>query len=56
VITKHGRPYARLGPASQRKSQAEIEALMARVRQRREQLPMTTWSELKRDRDAGRRF
>jgi len=56
VITKHGRPYARLGPAAQRKSQDEIEALMARVRRRRERMPMTSWSELKQDRDEGRRF
>ena len=56
VITKHGRPYARLGPASQRKSPEEIEALMTRVRRRRERLPVTSWVELKKDRDEGRRF
>ena len=39
------------------KTPEAIEALMARVRQRRESLPfVTTWEELKADRDEGRRF
>ena len=56
VITKHGRPYARLGPASRARPQEEIQALMERVQRRRRALPKTSWSELKQDRDDGRRF
>ncbi len=55
VITKHGRPYAKLGPVTKRLSPEAFEALAARVRARRERLPPTTWEELKQDRDAGRR-
>jgi len=55
VITKHGRPAARLTPMRQTLTPEAIGELMARVRKRREGLPPVTWDELKRDRDAGRR-
>ncbi|HEY5412607.1 MAG TPA: type II toxin-antitoxin system prevent-host-death family antitoxin [Caulobacteraceae bacterium] len=56
VITKHGRPLAKLTAVRRAMTPEEIEGLIARVRERREQLQPVTWEELKRDRDAGRRF
>ncbi len=56
VITKHGRPYVRLVPASSATSQEEIQALIERVRRRRRALPKTSWTDLKQDLNQGRRF
>ena len=56
IITKRGRAYARLGPAHAKLSPEQAAMLMARVRQRRRTLEPTSWDELKRDRDEGRRF
>ncbi len=56
VITKHGKPAARLTPVRRAMGPEAVADLMARVRKRRERLPPVTWEELKQDRDAGRRF
>ena len=57
VITKRGKPIVRLSPVVKEKTQEEWDALFERVRQRREALPFkTTWEELKRDRDEGRKY
>ncbi len=56
VITKRGEPVATLKAIRKRLTPEEGEALMARVRARRESLGFTTtWEELKKDRDEGRR-
>ncbi len=56
VITKHGEPVATLQAARKRLSDAEFASVMARVKARREALGFTTtWEELKKDRDLGRR-
>jgi prevent-host-death family protein len=56
VITKRGQPVATLTPIRKGLSPEEGEALMKRVRERREAMKFTTnWEELRRDRDAGRR-
>ena len=56
VITKRGEPVATLNGIRKRLTLEEGEALMARVRARRESLGFTTtWEELKKDRDEGRR-
>jgi prevent-host-death family protein len=56
VITRRGEPVARLEPVRKRMSPEEAEALMRRVRERRESLGFTTtWEELRADRDEGRR-
>ena len=55
VITKRGEPVATLTPIRKRLTDEEAEALMKRVRERRESLGFTTtWEELRRDRDEGR--
>lgn len=55
VITKRGEPVATLNAIRKRLSPQEAEALMTRVRERREKLAFTTtWEELKKDRDEGR--
>ena len=56
IIARQGRPCAQLAPAVMEGPSAEIDALMAKVRLRRERMPKTDWNELKQDRDAGRRF
>ncbi len=56
VITKRGEPVATLNAIRKRLSPEAAEALMRRVRERREKLGFTTtWEELKQDRDEGRR-
>lgn len=55
VITKHGKPMAKLTPVRRAMTPETVEALMAKVRARRERLPPVSWEELKQDRDAGRR-
>lgn len=56
VITKRGEPVATLNAIRKRLSTEEAEALMTRVRERRENLGFTTtWEELRKDRDEGRR-
>lgn len=56
VITKRGEPIATLNPIRKRLSPEAVEALMTRVRERRQSLGFTTtWEELKLDRDTGRR-
>lgn len=56
VITKRGEPVATLNAIRKRLSPEEAEALMRRVRERREKLGFTTtWEGLKQDRDEGRR-
>ena len=56
VITKHGRPAARLTSVQPSMTPEQLDNLMARVRKRREKLPPMTWEELKQARDEGRRF
>ncbi|WP_411288352.1 type II toxin-antitoxin system Phd/YefM family antitoxin [Phenylobacterium sp.] len=56
IITKRGEPVATLNPIRRRLTPEAAEALMTRVRERREKLGFTTtWDELKKDRDEGRR-
>jgi prevent-host-death family protein len=56
IITKRGEPVATINPVRKRLTAEEAEALMRRVRERRERLGFTaSWEELKRDRDEGRR-
>lgn len=56
IITKRGQPVATLQPVRKKLTPEEAEALMRRVRERRESLGFTVrWEELKRDRDEGRR-
>lgn len=56
VITRHGKPVARLVPASSRTGQNEALAAMERIRQRAAQFKgdELTWETLKADRDSGR--
>ena len=56
VITRHGRPVARLVPPSTPASQSQAAAAMERIRARAVQLGLgdLTWQALKADRDAGR--
>jgi prevent-host-death family protein len=56
VITRRGEPVVRLEPLRKRLSAEEGEALMRRVRERRQALDFsTTWEESRADRDQGRR-
>jgi len=56
IITKRGEPVARLEPVRKGMTADEAEALMQRVRSRRQSLGFTTtWDELRADRDEGRR-
>jgi prevent-host-death family protein len=56
VITRHGRPVARLVPPSSPVSQAHVMAAIERIRERAAQFGTQnlTWETLKADRDAGR--
>ena len=56
VITRHGRPVARLVPPSTPASLSHAVAAMERIRARAVQLGRgdLTWQALKADRDAGR--
>jgi prevent-host-death family protein len=55
VITRRGAPIARLAPLSYRPSKIDLEQLFLDAAAARKTLVKTDWSELKRDRDAGRR-
>ena len=56
VITRHGRPVARLVPPSSPVNQTQVMAAMERIRMRAAQVASQnlTWETLKADRDAGR--
>lgn len=56
VITRHGRPVARLVPNSGRMDRTQARAAAARIRARAGQSGSRVfdWESLKRDRDAGR--
>jgi prevent-host-death family protein len=56
VITRHGRPVARLVPTSSRIDQNQVFAAMERIRGRAAQFKggELTWETLKAERDAGR--
>lgn len=56
VITRHGRPVARLVPHAAQRDQAQTDAAMERIRARAKQLKpgVWKWAKLKKDRDAGR--
>lgn len=56
VITRHGRPVARLVPASSQVDQNQVLAAMERIRGRAAQFKgrELTWETLKADRDSGR--
>ena len=57
VITKRGEPVATLNAIRKRLSPEEAEALMTRVRERREKMAVTTTiEELRADIEAGRRY
>jgi prevent-host-death family protein len=57
VITRHGRPVARLVPASSRIDQNQALAALERMRMRAANLKAgdVSWEKLKADRDAGRK-
>jgi len=56
VITRHGRPVARLVPLSARAGRSQALAAMERIRARAAGLGLgrLSWEALKADRDAGR--
>lgn len=56
VITRHGKPVARLAPCAPTIDQDEVHAALARIRTRARDLPAgpVSWESLKADRDAGR--
>jgi prevent-host-death family protein len=55
VITRHGKPVARLVPNSGAIDRLQAEAALKRIRTRASKLRAGfDWSELKADRDAGR--
>ena len=56
VITRHGRPVARLVPSVRGSDRTEAEAAIERIRARARRLKKTEfdWKALKADRDAGR--
>lgn len=55
VITRHGRPVARLVPNTIRTDRAVAEAAIERIQARSKRLKLTfDWEEAKADRDAGR--
>jgi len=55
IITRHGRPIARLSPEIERR-QAEIEAAMDGIRSLRPKLGRITVKELLSARDRGRKY
>jgi prevent-host-death family protein len=61
VITRHGRPVARLVPNTERIDQDKVRAAFERIRERARQLakdnpgrPAFDWEEIKKMRDEGR--
>jgi len=61
VITRHGKPVARLIPHNERSGQPEVQAAFERIRKRARRLasqnpgsPAFDWDELKKLRDEGR--
>jgi prevent-host-death family protein len=56
VITRHGRPVARLAPYSERVNRPEARAALDRLRARAKALNSggSNWEDLKADRDTGR--
>jgi len=55
VITRHGRPVARLVPNQGGINRQQAEAAAKRIRERARQLKCSfDWNELKTDRDTGR--
>jgi antitoxin (DNA-binding transcriptional repressor) of toxin-antitoxin stability system len=55
VITRRGVPIARLAALNNRPRKIDLEQLFAEAAQARTTLPSTGWTELKHDRDVGRR-
>jgi prevent-host-death family protein len=55
VITRRGAPVARLAALNSRPSKIDLEQLFADAAAARKSLPKTSWTELKHDRDSGRR-
>jgi prevent-host-death family protein len=56
IITKRGEAVATLAPIRKRMSPEEAEALMRRVRERRDSLATTTIDEIRADIESGRRY
>jgi prevent-host-death family protein len=55
VITRHGKPVARLVPNIETVNQAEVQAAAKRIRARAKKLKIGfNWRALKTERDAGR--
>ncbi len=56
VITRHGKPVARLAPCVSTVDREGVEAALARIRTRARQLGAASvgWEALKAERDAGR--
>jgi prevent-host-death family protein len=54
VITRHGKPVARLAPCSAAVDQESAKAALARIRARAQGVAAVPWETLKADRDAGR--
>jgi prevent-host-death family protein len=57
LITRHGKPVAKLVAASEQTNRAAVDAAMQRMRNRARKLQLGAfdWDEFKADRDAGRR-
>jgi len=62
VITRHGKPVARLVPNAERQDRHQVSAAFQRIRERARQLakenpgsPAFDWDEMKKLRDEGRR-
>lgn len=55
IITRHGKPVARLLPHTEIVNQNEARAALVRIRKRAQKLGMRfNWNALKAERDAGR--
>jgi len=54
VITRHGKPVARLAPCATGVDRERAEAVLARIRARAQAVASIPWDILKTDRDAGR--
>lgn len=56
VITRHGKPVARLVPSSERPDQERVSAAVNRIRRRAQKAHLGTfrWEQAKSDRDKGR--
>ncbi len=54
VITRHGKPVAKLVPNAATIDREQVRAAVERIRRRAKQLGTFDWQVLKQDRDSGR--